>query len=118
MDISIQFKKQLKAEVQQVVLEDKVREKIRRTFSRFTDVIEKAHVILKDLNGPKGGVDKECRITLILHSGEKILTSAAHSLLEGAVSNASEKSQRVLVRHTDRAHKRKRVTAVGLRSVA
>jgi ribosome-associated translation inhibitor RaiA len=102
MDISIQFEKKLKAAVEHANIAEKVREKIHRTFSRFADVIVKAQVSLKDLNGPKGGVDKECRITLLLASGKKILASSAHSLLEAAVSEASEKSQRLLVRHTER----------------
>lgn len=102
MDISIQFEKKLKAEVEQMALEERVKEKIQRTFSRFAASIVKAQVSLKDLNGPKGGVDKECRITLVLASGKKILATAAHSLLEAAVSEASEKSQRSLVRHTER----------------
>jgi ribosome-associated translation inhibitor RaiA len=110
MEISIQFEKNLKAEVEQVEVETKVKEKIRRTFSRFAEAIVKTQVTLKDLNGPKGGVDKECRITLILTSGKKILASAAHSLLEAAVSEASEKSQRSLVRHTERTNQYKKHT--------
>ena len=43
------------------------------TFDRFADQIKQGKVRLHDVNGPKGGIDKHCKIHLSLDNHEDIV---------------------------------------------
>ncbi|AKF05129.1 HPF/RaiA family ribosome-associated protein [Sandaracinus amylolyticus] len=43
-----------------------VRERLGQKLGKFAPAIERIYVMLEDLNGPKGGVDHECRIQVTL----------------------------------------------------
>lgn len=43
-----------------------LRRKADFAFNRFDDKIESVHVVLEDINGPRGGEDKVCRVVLHL----------------------------------------------------
>ena len=41
-----------------------VTHRVQLALSRFTDAIRTTHVTLTDINGPRGGIDKTCRIRI------------------------------------------------------
>ena len=74
--------------------------------SRFDDLIERVHVVGADENGPKGGVDKTCRLTVTLKSGETVCVSDRAPKLIAAVSNAAERMGRAVARGLERRRTR------------
>ena len=50
-------------------------ERIERTCSRFANMVRRVTLRLKDINGPKGGNDKECLVTVELTDG-RVLTGS------------------------------------------
>ncbi len=49
-----------------------VTRRLQYALSRFAPDIREARVHGSDLNGPKGGVDKNCRVTVHLHGGDVV----------------------------------------------
>ncbi len=68
-------------------------ERIRFAFRRFSWLVPRAKVQFFDVNGPRGGVDKRCRLVLSTDgAGQVVITSVARdwrSALEGALASAA-----------------------------
>ena len=78
---------------------DRVRERVRRVFVRFVDV-----------NGPRGGDDKHCAVSVRLASGEEILVSARDACPYRAVDGAVNRLKRSVTERTKRNRRRRRRT--------
>lgn len=46
-----------------------IERRLRFTLGKFGSRVQRVNVFLSDLNGPKGGVDKRCRLVVRLRSG-------------------------------------------------
>jgi putative sigma-54 modulation protein len=63
---------------------------------RFASVIRETHITLRDLNGPKGGIDKLCKVQLRLYPrGLAVVSSTGTSYME-AVNTACDKIRQVI----------------------
>jgi hypothetical protein len=86
-------------------LRDLTVRRIRFVMRRLTWLVPRATVHLSDVNGPRGGVDKRCQLTLRTDGrGTVVVTSMARdwrSAMDGALSRATRLLLR-LCRH-DRA---------------
>lgn len=84
-------------------LVDYVRASIAFALDRFEDRVRDVRVVIEDVNGPRGGIDKEVRIVLTGH-GEltQLVVSAVDSKVEAAVATAVDRVQRCLSRTLDR----------------
>jgi hypothetical protein len=51
-------------------------------------------VRLADLNGPRGGVDKQCRIIVKLRPGEEVVVKDTASEVETAIDRCADRVQR------------------------
>lgn len=83
--------------------------------SRFDSKIDQVVLTLRDLNGPKGGIDKECSVRLKLYRGEDIVVTDRDESVEACVSRAADRAARTLSRRIERlqdGYRRRRV-AVG-----
>jgi ribosome-associated translation inhibitor RaiA len=72
----------------------------RRIFSAirpFRPLIRDIFVRIRDENGPKGGTDIRCLITVKLRRGEDLAFSAQHEHAYGAAANCATKLRRSLV---------------------
>jgi putative sigma-54 modulation protein len=49
--------------------------------ARLGDQIRRVEVRLADINGPRGGIDKRCRVLVFLNRGEPLLVEAQGSQL-------------------------------------
>lgn len=98
---------------QSIEIDHNVRGHIERrlhfALGRFGTRIHRVAVYLADLNGPKGGVDKGCRIVARLpHSGEVIVEDRDANLTE-LIDRASDR----LARSIQRTLERKRAAGSG-----
>ena len=81
-----------------------VRKRLEFALGRFTGRVRSLHVTLKDLNGPRGGLDKHCRIAIRLERrGRLIVIDDLDAEPEVAISRAAERASRAVTRAIDAA---------------
>jgi putative sigma-54 modulation protein len=90
----------------------RLREHIQRrlTFAlqRFAQHIRKLHVQVRDLNGPRGGVDKSCQLKIFLISGAtRVLEERAPNAYL-AIDSLVDKAATSIARRLQRKHDRRR----------
>lgn len=68
-----------------------VGERCRRLLDRFERRIDRLDVQIRDLNGPKGGVDRECQVRAALEDGAVLVTRARADLIPRAIDAALRK---------------------------
>jgi putative sigma-54 modulation protein len=76
--------------------------RLRCALSRLSDRIRSVDVQLADVNGPRGGVDKRCRIAVRMEPRGTIVVEHEDVDLLAAAAGASERAARALVRATER----------------
>ena len=102
--------------VDRVPLDDEDRADIRRRartlFGRYGEVVERVTVRIRDVNGPRGGVDIACRIKVVLSGLPSVVaerrTSSLESSFRGALASAGSSVAHVLRRRRMRPLKAKR----------
>lgn len=96
-----------------VALREHVARRLDFAIRRFSHRIERVVVRLVDVNGPKGGPDKRCRIVSYLDGSESVLVEATDSDAYAAVSQAAirleERIARALTRRRTRTVARRRI---------
>jgi len=88
------------------------------SLGRFGERIEAAWVKLEDVNGPKGGADKQCVIQLHLRPAGRVQSEALDSDWWTAIDAASERIRRVVARTLDRHRSLRLETPTELRKGA
>ena len=70
------------------------------------------NVSLTDVNGPRGGNDKRCRIQIPIAGGRDVVIENSEADLYAAISRAAERTEQILARRLARrrAHGRERIT--------
>jgi hypothetical protein len=79
-----------------------IRKKLGRRLEKFGGSIERVSVRVKDVNGPRGGVDKVCRIKVVLSNLPSVVFEAQDASLDVAVSSALAGAERAVRRSVDR----------------
>ncbi len=59
-------------------------------------------VYLSDINGPRGGIDKRCRIQVQLGTGREVIIEDTEADLYLAIKRATERAERAIVRQLQR----------------
>lgn len=81
-------------------LRSHAQQRVRETTWRMASVIRRAVVRLKDLNGPRGGVDKACQVQISTVRGDVLVVHAKgptwHVALEDALTRSAQLMQRRL----------------------
>ena|SRR5574338_289548 len=90
-----------------------IRQKLDRRLVKFADSIERVSVRVKDVNGPRGGVDKVCRIKVVLSNLPSMVFEAQDATLDVAVGSALAGTERAVRRTLNR--RRKKPIKVGRR---
>lgn len=83
-------------------LPDRIERRLRFALSRFAGRIEKIMVFLHDHNGPKGGVDKVCRVLVKARGCGMIVATVADAEWINAVDRATTRIGRSVARQIAR----------------
>lgn len=71
-------------------------------FSRFADDITEADVLLQDVNGPRGGIDKQCKLVLhVRRHHEPIVVDTTHQDVLASVDICFDRASRTVSRTLD-----------------
>ena len=93
-----------------VPLSEAMREHVVRrlgfALGRFAHRIERVVVRLVDINGPKGGVDKRCRIVVQLTQARSVIVEAIDSDAYAAISQAAIRADETVARAITRRRTR------------
>ena len=79
-----------------------VERRLRFALSRFGPKIRQAAVKLTDLNGPRGGLDKQCQITVTLSPSGKVRVEATAAALHTAIDLVFQRLERSVTRELER----------------
>ena len=82
--------------------------RLRSALGRFADRLSRVTLILEDVNGPRGGADKEGRLLVQLKRGAPIAVSVAAISLRHAIDLAAARAKRSVSRMSDRLTRRRR----------
>ncbi len=78
--------------------------RVRFVMRRMTWLVPRAKVLLSDINGPRGGVDKRCQVELkTANSGTVVITAIARDW-RSALDSALARAARSLTRSSQRGH--------------
>lgn len=76
---------------------DSIRQMLRGTLSRFAPNITQVSVLVVDENGPRGGVDKACRVNLMMPGLGPVSATAKHEKVMAAVAEAARRARRMVL---------------------
>lgn len=77
---------------------------------RFGDWLTRTEAFIKDVNGPKGGVDKHCRLEARPRGTEPVVVDHQDEDLYTCVSRAAEKLEKALERRRGQLSARSKQT--------
>ena len=79
-----------------------IRRRLGEKLGRYAKSVERVSVRLRDINGPRGGVDVQCRIKVVLSGLPSVMVerqaAAFRPALTGALSGAEQAVRRALQR--------------------
>lgn len=71
--------------------------RITRMFARISHRLSRVHVTLSDENGPRGGVDMQCRIAVMISGCGEIVSTATDANLWVAFDHAARRARRIVL---------------------
>lgn len=74
--------------------------------SRFADLIAAVHVSVRDINGPRGGVDLRCRVRVQLKRGPDVIIQETAASVKDAIIGAFDRAARSVARRLQRQAER------------
>jgi ribosome-associated translation inhibitor RaiA len=95
-DLNIELDNQNKA---------RIRQKVSRTFNKICDHIQKINLTINDINGPKGGKDKRCRIVIHTKGIPDIVITDSQKSIGSAVNIALTRARVTLLKKLKRKQK-------------
>lgn len=88
------------------ILDDAGRElaerRLRFALTRFEPQVARVLLVLRDVNGPRGGIDKACRLDVHLRDGNPLSISDADANALAAVSRVADRAGRAVGRRLQR----------------
>jgi hypothetical protein len=93
-----------------------IRHKLNRKLGKFANAIERVSVRMKDINGPRGGIDQVCRIKVVLSNLSSVVFEAQDVSLDVAIGSALTGTERTVRRRLQR--RRMKPRKVGAQSRA
>ena len=87
---------------------DALQRRAARHLGRIAHLISDVVVSLVDLNGPKGGIDRQCQVQAKLHDGRLVVVKARSEGFGPAIDNALHKLLRQVVKQRKRRVEQRR----------
>lgn len=88
-------------------LKDFVETRTRLIVSRYGHRVSRIDVTLLDVNGPKGGEDKRCRIRMKIEGMPSIVIQDTDKDMYDAINSCTSRLRRTLIRKLDRGRQSK-----------
>ncbi|HEX6138294.1 MAG TPA: HPF/RaiA family ribosome-associated protein [Casimicrobiaceae bacterium] len=79
-----------------------LRRKLGTKLGKFARAIERVSVRIRDVNGPRGGVDKACAIKVVLTGLPSIVVEQQHAALQAAMDAALRRTESAVRRSVQR----------------
>ena len=80
-----------------------IERRLRFCLGRFESRVRRVTVRIFDINGPRGGTDKRCRMTVRLIPSDAIVVQEVNADLFAAIDRAAERAGQALARKLHRA---------------
>lgn len=86
-------------------LQDLLDRRLRYALSRFESRIYGTTAVIEDVNGPRGGMDKSCRITVSLKRAREVVVGERDADLAKCITRAAERVGRAVGRALERSQR-------------
>ena len=80
--------------------------RIRSALTRFDERITRVSLWLSDVNGPKGGNDKNCQVQIVMSGKPDVVIEETRENLYVAINRAIDRAGQTVVRKLDRQRSR------------
>ena len=81
---------------------ERTESRVHSAFAKFSDYVKSIDITVKDVNGPRGGIDKICRILVKLRGRKDVVIKASDSSISKVVPDAIERALRSVGRQINR----------------
>ncbi len=98
-------------------LRNYLKERLRLALTRFGRHIDLVRVYLRDVNGPRGGPGKKCRIVVGLPRRGRVVVTGAGANVSAAITSAASRAGCAVNRHVKRRAARRRPPRRSVRRV-
>jgi len=85
-----------------------LKKRLRLALGRFARHINKIRVYLRDVNGPRGGLGKKCRMVVELPSRGRVIVVGVDTAVSGAIARTAGRAGFAVRRHVQRRRARRR----------
>ena len=89
-------------------LRQHIERRIHFALERFAERIRKVQVQLRDVNGPRGGIDKNCQMTVYLEPGAPVVLQRTSASPYAAIASLADKAATSIVRKLQGGQQRNR----------
>lgn len=87
-------------------------DRVEHALATVKDHVRRVMVYLSDLNGPRGGADKLCRVAVTLDTGRPVVVTTSGASVTGVVDGAADKAGEVVHEELHRRSDRRRTNRV------
>lgn len=81
---------------------DYIRQRLAKRLGKFDRFVERTSVRVEDINGPRGGVDKRCRVKIALRGLPSVVVEEHHYSPRAAIDLAFDGIERTVRRTIER----------------
>ena len=93
-------------------IEELLDRRLRFALSRFQPKVQRVGVVLEDVNGPRGGIDQLCRITVKLNGVADVVITEQESDVAKCICHAVDRTGRAVSRAVQQARQINRKVGV------